>query len=93
MIDTEKIRKARKELNKTQAVVAEMANISQTHYSSIENGKESPSIATLARIADALGLSVRDLILDEEKNPTQPLPETTLAQRSEKAAVLIPSCA
>ena len=80
MIDIEKIKKARKELNKTQAVVAEMANISQTHYSSIENGKESPSIATLARIADALGLSVRDLILDEEKNPTAPLP----AQRPEQ---------
>lgn len=86
MIDTEKIRKARKELNKTQAAVAEMANISQTHYSSIENGKESPSIATLARIADALGLSVRDLILDEEKNPTQPLPHVS-PEQGEKAAV------
>ena len=86
MIDTEKIRKARKELNKTQAVVAEMANISQTHYSSIENGKASPSIATLARIADALGLSVRDLILDEEKNPTQPLPHV-LPEQGEKTAV------
>ena len=86
MIDTEKIRKARKELNKTQAVVAEKANISQTHYSSIENGKESPSIATLARIADALGLSVRDLILDEEKNPTQPLPHV-LPEQGEKTAV------
>ena len=85
MIDIEKIKKARKELNKTQAVVAEMANISQTHYSSIENGKESPSIATLARIADALGLSVRDLILDEEKNPTQPLPNQEQGDESSKA--------
>ena len=85
MIDIEKIKKARKELNKTQAVVAEMANISQTHYSSIENGKESPSIATLARIADALGLSVRDLILDEEKNPTQPLPAQKPEQGDESS--------
>ena len=74
MIDIEKIKKARKELNKTQAAVAEAVEISQTHYCRIEQGKDSPSIATLARIADALGLSVRDLILDEEKNPTQPLP-------------------
>ncbi len=86
MIDIEKIRKARKGLNKTQAAVAEMANISQTHYSSIENGKESPSIATLVRIADALGLSVKDLILDEEKNPTQPLPHVS-PEQGEKAAV------
>lgn len=83
MIDTEKIRKARKELNKTQAAVAEAVEISQTHYCRIEQGKDSPSIATLARIADALGLSVKDLILDEEKNPTQPLPAQETEQGDE----------
>lgn len=65
MIDTEKIRKARKELNKTQAAVAEAVEISQTHYCCIEQGKDSSSIATLAKIANALGCSVKDLVSDE----------------------------
>ena len=41
------------------------AGISQSHYSMIENGKDAPSIKRLAAIANALGCSVKDLVVDE----------------------------
>ena len=38
--------------------LAEKAGISQSHWSEIRNGKKSPSIETLFRIAHAVGLEL-----------------------------------
>ena len=40
--------------------VAEKAGISVSFLSDIENGKSAPSIKTLSKIADALGVNISD---------------------------------
>ena len=45
----------------TLQAVAERANLSESFLSQIERGKASPSVASLTRIAAALGVNVADL--------------------------------
>lgn len=52
------IRNRRKSLGITLAELSERVDIRATTICDIENGKRNPSLTTLLRITDALGLSI-----------------------------------
>lgn len=56
------IRIRRVELDITQEELAHRAELSQAYLSGIERNKRSPSIDTIQRIADALGIPAHDLL-------------------------------
>ncbi len=74
-LDLVKMRVRRAELGLSQTEAAEMAGISQTHYSFIEQGKRVPRLDDLSGIASALGLTAKNLLLESEENPTMPRPK------------------
>ena len=57
-----KIQSRRQELGKTQEEFAESVNISRTHMGHIEQGRKSPSLELLEKIAKNLKIKVKDLI-------------------------------
>ena len=59
------IREIRKRLNMSQADLAEKLGTSVPTVCRYENGERSPDLATAARIANALGCKVDDLIKEE----------------------------
>ena len=65
-----RIRAVRTEANLTQAQVAERAVISNEFLSKIERGRAAPSVVTLYRIADALGVRVVELVDFEIETPS-----------------------
>jgi transcriptional regulator with XRE-family HTH domain len=56
------IRRCRKERNLTLRVVAEKAGISEGFLSQVENAVSSPSVETLIKICDSIGVPAGDLI-------------------------------
>ncbi|MCW2497990.1 helix-turn-helix domain-containing protein [Jatrophihabitans sp.] len=56
------LRSARRRAGLTMARLAELSGVSQPHLSQLENGKVSPSINTLYRLANALGISPQQLL-------------------------------
>jgi putative transcriptional regulator len=56
-----KIQKLRKETGLTQEEFAEKLNISRTHIGHIEQGRKSPSIKLMEKIAKALRVKVKDI--------------------------------
>ncbi len=74
-LDLVKMRVRRAELGLSQTEAAEIAGISQTHYSFIEQGKRVPRLDDLSGIASALGMTAKDLLLESEENPTKPRPK------------------
>lgn len=56
----EKVREAREIADLTQMALAERANISQAYLSKLENGWISPSHKALKKIANALGIGIRE---------------------------------
>lgn len=56
-----KIQKLRKELGYTQEELAERVNISRTHMGHIEQGRKSPSLKIMDKLAKALKTKVSDL--------------------------------
>lgn len=52
------IRQRRKALGLTQTEVAERLGMTQHRYSQIENGRSSPSLGLVARVADVLSIPV-----------------------------------
>jgi transcriptional regulator with XRE-family HTH domain len=61
------IRRCRKERKLTLKVVAEKASISEGFLSQVENDVNSPSVDTLIRICNAIGVSAGDLISQVSK--------------------------
>lgn len=57
-----RIKALREEQGLSQSTLALMANASQVYISKIETGQGNASTSVLCRIADALGVQVRDLI-------------------------------
>jgi DNA-binding XRE family transcriptional regulator len=57
---SERLRTLRSEAGLTQAEMAERSGLPQSHISRLENGRHSPSRATLEKIAAALGRPVSD---------------------------------
>lgn len=56
------IRELREERGVTQEVLSGLAALSRSHLADIERGSVSPSVDTLWRIAEALGLKLSELI-------------------------------
>ena len=56
-----KIQKLRKSIGYTQEELAEKLNISRTHMGHIEQGRKSPSIKLMDKLARALKVKVPDL--------------------------------
>jgi len=68
----EKIREARKEKGLTLVEVAGGAGCSPSFISGVERGKVSPSITTLKRIANTLGVHIVDFFIPSD-NPAEPV--------------------
>ncbi|MBP9782418.1 MAG: helix-turn-helix transcriptional regulator [Candidatus Pacebacteria bacterium] len=56
------LKKIRTEKDLTQSELAIKLNVDKSFISNIENGKSNPTIATVANIAKALGISSEELI-------------------------------
>jgi transcriptional regulator with XRE-family HTH domain len=56
------LRAARRRAGLTMDALAELSGVSQPHLSQMENGRVSPSISTLYRLANALGVSPQQLL-------------------------------
>ncbi len=50
----------------SQRALAEKANMSQTYLCNVETGKADPSLSTLRRLADALNVTVSELVKDPQ---------------------------
>jgi len=61
------IRRARKDQKLTLKIVAEKAGISEGFLSQVENDVNSPSVDTLVRICNAIGIDAGDLITQANK--------------------------
>jgi putative transcriptional regulator len=57
-----RIRAVRSAKGWTQQILADHAELTRESISSIENGRSDPTFSTLAHIADALGLTLQDLL-------------------------------
>jgi transcriptional regulator with XRE-family HTH domain len=62
----ETIRSLRKQSGLTLTNLAHQSDISQPYLSQIENGKAAPSIATLHKIAEVLGVTAQHLLESDE---------------------------
>ena len=62
------IKKKRLERGYTQELLAEKAKLSEGHIIQIEGGFKSPSVFSLARIAEALDVSTEYLVFGESRN-------------------------
>lgn len=56
-----KIQRLRKSKDRTQEELAELLRISRTHMGHVEQGRKSPSMELLEKIARVLEVSIRDL--------------------------------
>ena len=57
-----RIKEIREKAGMTQAKLSERSGISQEHISRIENGKFTPNLSTIASIANALNLTLNELL-------------------------------
>jgi transcriptional regulator with XRE-family HTH domain len=62
------IRELREKSGRTQEALAQGAGITVAHLSGIERGYANPKWSTVERIADALGVSLGELVRLREKN-------------------------
>lgn len=62
----DKIKNYRKIINITQKDLAEKSGVSESAIRYYETNKRNPKLETLSKIADALGISINDLIIREE---------------------------
>ncbi|MEO2205337.1 XRE family transcriptional regulator [Paenibacillus pabuli] len=65
-----KIRKLRKEQNRSQDDIAKVCGFTKSLLSKIENGKTVPPIGTLIKIAETLGTKISILLDDNDFNGT-----------------------
>lgn len=65
-----RLKEYRKKAGLTQQAVADKANISRSHYASLESEKYKPSLDTLTNIANVFGVDVRLLMPTEEASNT-----------------------
>ncbi len=77
-----RLRKIRRLQQRTLQDVADRSDITKSLLSKIENGKTSPPVATLTRIADALGVKVAQLLADGTDSTTVHTPAEALAKRN-----------
>ncbi|GAF66896.1 putative transcriptional regulator [Bacillus sp. TS-2] len=65
-----KIRRIRKQQNRTLEEVSSLCGFTKSLLSKIENGATTPPIATLMKISEALGVTVSDLLEDNKESGT-----------------------
>lgn len=65
-----RIRKLRRQQGRTLEEIATACGFTRSLLSKIESGKTTPPVATLTRIAAALGVQVADLLSDETQHTT-----------------------
>ena len=70
----ENIKNRRRELKLTQQELAKALAVTSQHISAIEQDKRAPSLASLTRIAEELGVSVDYLITGKEGMITDAIP-------------------
>jgi len=58
----ENLRRIRKEKGMTQEDLCNVLDLDRGYISSIENGKRNPTLSTLKKLADALKVSVDELL-------------------------------
>ncbi|MGE5370714.1 MAG: helix-turn-helix domain-containing protein [Solirubrobacterales bacterium] len=56
----------RREKGWTQAALSKASGVSQTYISELETGKKQPTLPVLLRLAGALGVSILELIEENE---------------------------
>jgi transcriptional regulator with XRE-family HTH domain len=82
---SEKLRKRRKELDLTQATLAEKAGISVVQYNGYERNRHEPSETTMAKLAKVLKADPDDLWDDEYAEEEQTVAELREALRKKAA--------
>lgn len=60
----QRIRQYRQEYGLSQETLSEKADVTPAHFSHIERGHTKPSLPTLIRIANALDITIDDLLCD-----------------------------
>ncbi len=70
----ERIRKRRHELKITQQELARAIGVTPQHVSAIEDNKRDPSMSSLARLAQELGVTADYLITGKEGGIAEPIP-------------------
>jgi len=65
----ERIKQLRESQNMTKTRLAQLSGVSQSYISDIEAGKRNPTLEVISRICDALGVTVVELLSDEETKP------------------------
>ena len=72
------IRTLRKAQGLTQELLAEKADLHVNNISFVERGLSAPTLDTICALADALGLTVSELVVEMEKHTKRhPKPATT----------------
>lgn len=62
----EALRTARLEAGLSQEALAERAGLDRTYVSGTERGRKNPTLKTIARLSDAIGISIADLMAQSE---------------------------
>ena len=75
-----RIRKRRQELKLTQGDLARALGLTPQHISGVEQDKRSPSLASLAKLAEELGITVDCLVTGAVPNNLIPTPQTKTDQ-------------
>lgn len=73
----------------TSVRIAELVGMHKTNVSNIINGKQMPSVETLERFADALGVCFTDLFVIERGESTPPSPVFTCPHCGRPIEVLV----
>jgi len=60
----EAVRRRRERLGVSQEAFADQVIMHRTYYSAIERGEKNPTLRTLMRIADGLGIRLAELFVD-----------------------------
>ena len=74
-----KMREIRKLKSVSQLELANRANMSQSFLASVESGKKEPSVLTLLRIANALGVNPRSFFPDSEEKSREEIKEMIMS--------------
>ncbi len=77
-----RIRSLRRRQKRTLKEIAEQCGFTESLLSKIESGKTTPPLATLSRIAAALGVSLTDLLDDSTKRSVVATTADTLSSRT-----------
>ncbi len=78
------VRHIRQENGLSLRALAAMAGMSYPYLCNVENGKADPSLSTLRKLAKALGVTVIDLLADEDLRPLKIQAVGNTQQRASK---------